>query len=86
MSLSQVRIIRQQGRFLDRYNECLTALETYMAEAHKLCDLLEACNGNAATVAEHLELAAQRDRENDSCLDYRRARSRLLHTAWLNSR
>lgn len=69
--------------FLRRYRDCLVALNTYMSEAHRMCQLLEACNGRACDVSEQCELVAQRDRENSSESEYHRARKRLLRVARL---
>ena len=77
----------QDGReFLNRYQDCLAALDAYMTDARRMCDLLESCNGNAANALEQLDLMAQRDRENSSHSDYQRARKRLLHAAKLGSK
>ncbi len=56
-----------------------------MTQARKMCDLLEACNGDPASVLKRLELLTQRNRENDLRSEYQRARKRLLRTAGLNS-
>ena len=76
---------RLDREFLQRYRDCLIALDAYMSEAYKMCDLLAACNGNAGSVLAQVDLVAQRDRENCSYSDYQRARKRLLHFARLSS-
>lgn len=76
---------RQAREFLTRYRDCLVTLDSYMVEARKMCELLQACNGNAANAVEQVALMAQRDNEDYSHRDYQRARRRLLRFARLNS-
>ncbi len=79
------RVLVREREFFHRYNQCLAALDAYVTQARKMCDLLEACNGDPASVLKRLELVTQRNRENDLRSDYERARKRLLRTAGLNS-
>jgi hypothetical protein len=67
--------------FLYRRNQFIIALEIYMAEADKLCQMLSACNGDAVNVADQVALTAQRYRENDAHDEYIRARKRLLRSS-----
>jgi hypothetical protein len=84
--MSEKARVRNGREFFNRYHYCLAALNAYITDARKICELLESCNGNAANALEQIDLMAQRDRENSSHSDYQRARKRLLHAAKLGSK
>ena len=61
---------RSRDEFRQLYTECISALEIYVAEAGKLCQMLSACNGCAVNAADHVALIAQRQRESDAHAEY----------------
>jgi hypothetical protein len=65
--------------------ECVSALETYIFEADKLCQMLANADGDEIGVIEHISLLAQRERESEAQAEYLRARKRLLRRARLTS-
>jgi len=71
--------------FLHLHRECVSALQIYMAEADKLCRMLESCNGDATSATEQVALVAQRQKENEAHAEYHRLRKRLLRRARLDS-
>ncbi|HEY3936898.1 MAG TPA: hypothetical protein VGL97_05685 [Bryobacteraceae bacterium] len=70
--------------FLHLHMECVSALEIYMAEADKLCQMLRDCDGDARDVSEQGSLIAQEQREHAAHAEYHRARKRLVRFAHLN--
>jgi hypothetical protein len=74
---------KSRNDFLYLRNQCISALEIYVAEADRLCQMLSACNGHAVNVADQVALIAQRQRENDAHAEYIRARKRLLRSSRL---
>jgi hypothetical protein len=61
------------------------ALQLYMAEARKMCQMLTACQGKAVNVTRQLDLIAQRERENEALANYLSARSRLMRGVGLRA-
>jgi hypothetical protein len=76
---------REKNDFLYLHTECVAALENYVAEADKLCQMLAGTHGDAIGVTEHVSLLAQRERESEAHAEYLRARKRLLRRARLSS-
>jgi hypothetical protein len=76
---------KDRNHFFYLRNECIAALEIYLAEAAKLCQMLSACNGYAVNVADQVALIAQRNRENHAHDEYIRSRKRLLRSSGLAS-
>jgi hypothetical protein len=76
---------KNRNHFLYLRNECITALEIYLAEVDKLCRMLSACNGYAVNVADQVALIAQRHCEITAHDEYIRARKRLLRSSGLAS-
>jgi len=76
---------KSRNHFLYLRNECVAALEIYLAEVDKLCQMLSACNGHAVDVADQVALIAQRHREITAHDEYIRARKRLLRSSGLAS-
>jgi hypothetical protein len=76
---------KAKNELLRLHTECVSALERYVAEADKLCQLLGAYNDGATGVTEHVALVAQRQLENEAQSEYLRARKRLLRRAHLRS-
>ena len=77
---------REKNDFLHLHTECVAALENYVAEADKLCQMLARAHGDAIGVTEHVSLLAQRERESEAHAEYLRARKRLLRRARLSRR
>jgi hypothetical protein len=76
---------KSRDNFLYLRNQCIAALEIYVAEANRLCQMLSACNGSSLNVADQVALIAQRQRENDAHDEYIRAHKRLLRRSRLAS-
>jgi hypothetical protein len=78
---------RNKGKseLLRLHTECVSALERYVAEADKLCQMLGTYNDGATGVTERVALVAQRQLENEAQAEYLRARKRLLRRAHLRS-
>ena len=64
--------------------ECAAALEVYIFEADKLCDMLLCSINEPETVADRLDLISQRDSESRAQIEYQRARKLLLHAVHLS--
>ena len=76
---------KSRSHFLYLRNECIAALEIYLAEADKLCQMLSACDGCTVNAADQVALIAQRHRETTAHDEYIRARKRLLRSSGLAS-
>ena len=76
---------KAKNELLRLHTECVSALERYVAEADKLCQMLGAYNDGGIGVTEQVALVAQRQLENDAHSEYLRARKRLLRRAHLRS-
>lgn len=63
----------------------MSALERYVVEADKLCQMLGAYNNRTIGVIEQVDLVAQRELENEAHAEYLRARKRLLRRAHVRS-
>jgi hypothetical protein len=71
----------QQREHALKQRRCLDALQEYFAEARKTVALIRRCPPKPRSVAEHLQIVVQRDREAETQRRYRQARKLLLQAA-----
>jgi hypothetical protein len=74
-----LRLRKETRSNLRLQRECAAALELYIFEADKLCDMLRCSIDQPETVTEHDALISQRDSESRAHTEYLRARKLLLH-------
>jgi hypothetical protein len=64
---------------------CRRALQLYMHEAQKMCNMLTSCEADATNITRQIDLIAQRERENEALAKYLAARSRLMRRVGLRA-
>jgi hypothetical protein len=64
---------------------CLQALHTYFTEAQNTVELIRQHCQEPTSIAKHLQVIAQRDREAEAQREYLQARKLLLHIAKISS-
>ena len=79
-----LRLRKETRSNLRLKRECAAALELYIFEADKLCDMLRCSIDQPETVTEHDALISQRDSEGRAHTEYLRARKLLLHAVHLS--
>jgi hypothetical protein len=78
------RISAAEREYILRQSRCLDALNEYFAEARKTLELVRLSRAAPLSIAERLELIAQRDREAEAQSSFVKARKLLLHTVKLS--
>lgn|SRR4051794_35454975 len=70
---------------VNRAEVCREALQLYMHEAQRMCQMLKSSLDNAVNVTSQLDLIAQRERENEALANYLSARRRLMRGVGLRA-
>jgi predicted anti-sigma-YlaC factor YlaD len=72
-----------ETEFQNLLQSCSEAREAYFPEAAKTCEMLGTCTREPLAAQQKAELMAQRTRENEAHLEYRRVRERVLDAVTL---